>query len=342
VRTKCNRSWRWWRRPEGRPRLSGPNQRLRSAVPHEDAGLAGGVVEDAESAEVVPGDAARATEIARKLRADLLRDTHRLVHRIGAHEVRPARLGVVPCIGGAGVWIPRGRVVGAALRNEVLLDEAAALITADLAVIDLLLTFGRVLRDIRTGALRPVPFVEVLPVSTGRDVRDGDLLDAESLGYRGTRKPGIDVAVDQENVGFGELGVGVLLAHQSSALLHHVLHVVGWRSGKNMIRIAARRHIAFVATVQSIGDWPLEVLVAEPVNLEDVLLSVLRDLEMQIALRRRIRCVAGPASAVEFADATQKLAGCLVQNIHTNFFSSSTFGALWITGLSPTLVVRPA
>ena len=64
---------------------------LRSAIPLDDPTLRGGVVEDAESAEVVPGDTTGATIVTRQLRAHFLGDHHRLVHRV-SHDLRTGLL----------------------------------------------------------------------------------------------------------------------------------------------------------------------------------------------------------------------------------------------------------
>src|ERR1043166_8874530 len=66
-----------------------PSGGLGRAVPLDDAPVERVVVNDPEAAEVIPGDALGAAEVARDFRADFLRDADRLGDRVAAHEVGP-------------------------------------------------------------------------------------------------------------------------------------------------------------------------------------------------------------------------------------------------------------
>lgn len=145
---------------------------------------------------VQPSNTTRTTEVAGELGADFLRNHQRLVDGIGPEEIRPGRLGVVPGIRRLGVGIERRRVIGAALGNEVLLDETAALVAADFTVVDLLHTLVGVLVALcsHRGA-KPVSFVEVFPVSSCCNVRDCHRRNIKLLGYRFSAKAKINVSV---------------------------------------------------------------------------------------------------------------------------------------------------
>src|SRR5215470_5434466 len=85
------------------------------AIPLHDAPVGGVVVNDPEAAEVVPGDALGAAEVARDFRADFLRDADRLGDGVAAHEEGPGRLRVGPRLRGPRVRVPGGAVRRAAL-----------------------------------------------------------------------------------------------------------------------------------------------------------------------------------------------------------------------------------
>src|SRR6185437_12203934 len=70
----------------------------------------------------------------RDFRPDFLGHTHGLCDGIATHEEGPRRQAVRPRLRDTGPRIVRCRIRRAALRDEGLLDEATALVTADFAV----------------------------------------------------------------------------------------------------------------------------------------------------------------------------------------------------------------
>src|SRR6516162_10302784 len=97
----------------------------RCRVPLDDTSVRRVGMAEAEAAEIVPGDAARAAVVARDLRPDLLRDADRLGAGVAAEEVGPGRQAVGPRLRHAAPGIPGGGVRRTALRNEGLLEEPA-------------------------------------------------------------------------------------------------------------------------------------------------------------------------------------------------------------------------
>lgn len=142
-------------------------------IPLHNSTLAGRVVEQAIAAEEVPSDTARTTVVAGELRADFFRNDDRLVAGVAAEHEHPARLRVVPRIGRIGVRVERGRVDGATLRDEVLLDEADAFIATDLAGSDALQALSNVL-------VQGLEFI-LERAKRGR-MRDGDIVVIDEAG----------------------------------------------------------------------------------------------------------------------------------------------------------------
>lgn len=179
----------------------------------------------------------------------------------------------------------------------------------------------------------------MLPVSARGNVGNGDRRDVVLLGYNRATEPLVNVSVDTENIGLSEFGLGAFLANQTAALFHHVLHIVGLRTGKQMLRIAARLHIACVADELSFRNTPNEMLIAEPMDLESVLDAALRDLDMQVSGTSHICCVTSPTSAFQLTKATQEFSRRLIQKSSTDFDLSATF---WMSTGTPPSVVRRA